>query len=718
MLISATIIPMKAITKSGFTIIELLVVITIIGILSTVGIVSFANIQSSTRDSQRSSKITIIANALEKYYSQHGEYPSCAAMSQPASTVVSTTLVGVDPSNLTTPSSTGGTNSFAALATCDPSVINNLSSDVFAYVGNNSTPCLTTSGQTAACLEYTLKYREESTGNTISIVSRHTIPTLAMPTAPTTTVTLNGSNVLATVTPVSCPVGSLTQYGIRNRTNGGSWSSYTPWDTITNAIQAANQVVKYEYQSEARCYPDGTATSASNPAVGAVSNAYINPITTVPTTPVVAANTVGSTTTWSWPASTGCASGTVVNYRYDYTYGPSPSYDSGWVTPGDPTALSISFTTTTQALTYAVSVQAKCTNANTSSGWSASGNASYYRPSYGNAVASDLLSGKTATVLAGSITGTMTNMSSYNSSVSSAVASGTLYTRISPGAYLTPTGIGYPEITTGVPDLVSGNILSGKNILGVAGGITNYSGGVHILSQQNTVCDCDGEGYNSVYAQPPAGYYDGASWIRTREANLVAGNIKSGVSILGTVGTFVGGGAPGSQSYTTAGTYSFTVPAGVTRITPIITGGGGAGGWNDSGYSTHNYWAGGGGGGGTYIGLASVTPGQVVTVVVGAGGLPLGAMGIANPGGASSVLGMVGGGGGGGGNTYTDPGGREVAPAYGGTGGGYGGSGGNGSTGGSAYGGSGLGGYGNGGTGSTYSPSCTAGASGRVVINW
>src|SRR5665648_96679 len=370
---------MNKTTKSAFTIIELLVVITIIGILSTVGIVSFANIQSSTRDSQRSSKITIIAEALEKYYSQHGEYPSCTAMSQSASTVVANTLVGVDPTNLTTPSSTRGTNSFAAPATvsCNPS-ITILASDVFAYVGDSSDSCLTTSGQTAACLEYTLKYREESTGNTISLVSRHTIPTLATPAAPTTTVTLNGSNVLATIS-ATCPAGAVTQYGTRNRTNDGSWSGYTAWSTNNTATQVANQGVKYEYQSQARCYPDGSSTSASSAAVGAVSNAYVNPITAIPTVPGVTANTVGPTTTWSWGASTGCASGTVVNYQYNYLI-DSVSQTAGWKTPDDPAALSIGFTTAIESHMYTVAVQAKCTNTNANGSWSGAGSANYSRP--------------------------------------------------------------------------------------------------------------------------------------------------------------------------------------------------------------------------------------------------------------------------------------------------------------------------------------------------
>jgi prepilin-type N-terminal cleavage/methylation domain-containing protein len=43
-------------SSNGFTIIELLVVISIIGILTTIGIVSFSSIQSGARNTQRSSR--------------------------------------------------------------------------------------------------------------------------------------------------------------------------------------------------------------------------------------------------------------------------------------------------------------------------------------------------------------------------------------------------------------------------------------------------------------------------------------------------------------------------------------------------------------------------------------------------------------------------------------------------------------------------------------
>ena len=73
-----------------------------------------------------------------------------------------------------------------------------------------------------------------------------------------------------------------------------------------------------------------------------------------------------------------------------------------------------------------------------------------------------------------------------------------------------------------------------------------------------------------------------------------------------------------SQSFTTPGTTTFTVPAGVTNVTVEVWGGGGAGG----GVDATNLITGGGGGGGTYTkatGVA-VTPGGTITLTVGAGG--------------------------------------------------------------------------------------------------
>jgi prepilin-type N-terminal cleavage/methylation domain-containing protein len=67
-------------TKKGFTIIELIVTIVVIGILVTIMIVSYNGIQQRSRDSQRTSDVTKLKIALEKYHADKGQYPAvCSA---------------------------------------------------------------------------------------------------------------------------------------------------------------------------------------------------------------------------------------------------------------------------------------------------------------------------------------------------------------------------------------------------------------------------------------------------------------------------------------------------------------------------------------------------------------------------------------------------------------------------------------------------------------
>jgi hypothetical protein len=154
----------------------------------------------------------------------------------------------------------------------------------------------------------------------------------------------------------------------------------------------------------------------------------------------------------------------------------------------------------------------------------------------------------------------------------------------------------------------------------------------------------------------------------------------------------VGGVIPaGQQAYTTAGTYSWTCPYGVTAVSVVCVGGGASGYWNNR--------SGGGGGLGWKNNIA-VVPGNTYTVVVGAAG-PTGSS--ANTQGAGdsyfiSTLTVKGGGG---------------SPLSSGTNGGtyVGDGGGNGGSGGNA--GGGAGGYsGNGGTTATSGSGGGAGGGG------
>lgn len=130
---------------------------------------------------------------------------------------------------------------------------------------------------------------------------------------------------------------------------------------------------------------------------------------------------------------------------------------------------------------------------------------------------------------------------------------------------------------------------------------------------------------------------------------------------------------PGQQAYTSAGTYSFTVPSGVKSISAVCVGGGQDG--------NENKKAGGDGGSLSYRNNISVTPGETLTVVVGANGSSgqmsrihrSGTSLIAAPGGAGSGTAV-------GTNRLGGAGGNIRLPRSGGGGGagGYSGAGGNG----------------------------------------
>ena len=75
----------------------------------------------------------------------------------------------------------------------------------------------------------------------------------------------------------------------------------------------------------------------------------------------------------------------------------------------------------------------------------------------------------------------------------------------------------------------------------------------------------------------------------------------------------------GTQTYTSAGTYTFTVPPGIHRVTIDAAGAGGGGA---GGEEVGNGASGGGGGSGGFVQyqVLQVTPGEIITFTVGTGG--------------------------------------------------------------------------------------------------
>ena len=64
--------------KKGFTIVELLIVVVVIGILASIVTVAYSGITQSARDSKRQADMKSIESALELYHIDNGGYPTCA----------------------------------------------------------------------------------------------------------------------------------------------------------------------------------------------------------------------------------------------------------------------------------------------------------------------------------------------------------------------------------------------------------------------------------------------------------------------------------------------------------------------------------------------------------------------------------------------------------------------------------------------------------------
>jgi prepilin-type N-terminal cleavage/methylation domain-containing protein len=136
--------------QKGFTIVELLIVIIIIGILATLVITTFSGIQAKARDSKRQTDIQAVDAQLEAFFAQNAYYPSLFDLQLP--TFVSSNLKGLDSSALTDPKGSTITGNAPVAGTY-----------VYSYV---TTGCTTTTASSSsnACVSFVLTAELESGG--------------------------------------------------------------------------------------------------------------------------------------------------------------------------------------------------------------------------------------------------------------------------------------------------------------------------------------------------------------------------------------------------------------------------------------------------------------------------------------------------------------------------------------------------------------------------
>lgn len=100
--------------QSGFTIVELLIVIVVIGILALLVVNTFSGIQQRARNTDRQSDIKALHSQLEAFYAQNGRYPTLAQFNDAAWR--GTNMKGLDSDALEDPKGSGPTLVAAPIA--------------------------------------------------------------------------------------------------------------------------------------------------------------------------------------------------------------------------------------------------------------------------------------------------------------------------------------------------------------------------------------------------------------------------------------------------------------------------------------------------------------------------------------------------------------------------------------------------------------------------
>lgn len=95
--------------ESGFTIVELLIVIVVIGILAALVITTFSGIQQKARNTERETDLKSLHGQLEAYYAQENRYPTLDELNQTGTGNANwraDNMKGLDPEALKDPKGT------------------------------------------------------------------------------------------------------------------------------------------------------------------------------------------------------------------------------------------------------------------------------------------------------------------------------------------------------------------------------------------------------------------------------------------------------------------------------------------------------------------------------------------------------------------------------------------------------------------------------------
>ncbi len=237
--------------KKGFSLVEILVVATIIGLLAAVGTVTYTQFLKSSRDATRKSDIAKIQEALEQYKSEKSTYPS-GTDATGLGKLVTDLLIDRVPKDPKTQAS----YSYAPSPTgCDESLSNRCTSYQLS--------ALSMEAQVAFAVN---PYGMVALAPTATIAPP---PTLPPPTAPPPTPTRTPTPQPPTPTPV-------TQCGDGTDNDADSWTDYPndPGCSSASDSNESNTLVVQRFEGESFTGNSSTSVAGDGAASGGAARLY------------------------------------------------------------------------------------------------------------------------------------------------------------------------------------------------------------------------------------------------------------------------------------------------------------------------------------------------------------------------------------------------------------------------------------------------------------
>ncbi|MFZ1301180.1 MAG: type II secretion system protein [Candidatus Microsaccharimonas sp.] len=169
--------------RRGFTVVELIITITIMGILLTLAVVNLSSTQANARDAERASDVQSIANHLEIFYKNGstasastsvGRYPSIELLAT-GETSVKAFLPDIDALSATAPDSSTVADSFIPATNSTQTEAGVLpqptkSQYVYQPIKTDGTLCTT---EAEECRKFVIYYRLEVTDTVKKLMSKN-----------------------------------------------------------------------------------------------------------------------------------------------------------------------------------------------------------------------------------------------------------------------------------------------------------------------------------------------------------------------------------------------------------------------------------------------------------------------------------------------------------------------------------------------------------------